>query len=105
MKEQKVIQYYFWRFQCIIASMVFIPSLIVVAILVNFHQGFKYETTGAIFNNHEFNNLICVSIIMGVLSLLLSTKPDFITSIEKRFLHYMNFLFAFLNLYFLFLYF
>ena len=85
MEEQKIYQYYFWRFQCIVACIVFIPSLAIVAILVNFYQGFKYETTGAIFYNHEFNTYICFSIFMGLLSLLLSTKPDFIDVIENRY--------------------
>ena len=64
--------------------MVFIPSLTAVAVLVNYYQGFRYETTGAILANHEFNTYICVSIIMGFISLLMSIKPDFIDLIENR---------------------
>ena len=85
MENRRELQYHFWRFQCIISCIVLIPSLAVVGILVNFNQGFKYETTGAIFQNYEFNTNIYVSITMGFLSLLMSLKPNFIDGIENRY--------------------
>ena len=85
MESRRELQYHFWRFQCIITCIVLVPSLAVVGILVNFYQGFKYETTGAIFQNYEFNTNIYASITMGLLSLLMSLKPNLIDIIEKRY--------------------
>ena len=83
MEVQKAIQFSTWKFQCIITCIVYIPSLVVVAILVNFVQAWKYDD-GIIFDNYEINTNICMSILMGIISFLLSMKPNIIDKISAK---------------------
>ena len=83
MEVQKALQFYTWKFQCIVTCIVYILSLAVVAILINFAQDWKYDE-GIIFDNYEINTKICMSMLMGVISLLLSMKPDIIGTIPLK---------------------
>ena len=83
MEVQKALQFYTWKFQGIVSSIVYILSLAVVAILINFAQDWKYDD-GIIFDNYEINTKICISIVMGIISLLLSMKPDIIDTIPTK---------------------
>ena len=51
-----------------------------VALLVNFYDGFNYFHL-TIFDNNEFNAKICMTIATGLVSLLLSMKPNVIEAI------------------------
>ena len=80
MKEEKTKQHQIWRFQCLTTGLVYTLCLIVVALLVNFYDGFNYFHL-TIFDNNEFNAKICMTIATGLVSLLLSMKPNVIEAI------------------------
>ena len=69
MKLAKVNQQDSWRFQSIITFMVYIPSLICVAFLVNYHPDFDYDP-GMIFDNQDFNLFFGVVVGVGITSLV-----------------------------------
>ena len=71
MKTTKVNQQDLWKFQSIITFMVYIPSLICVAALVNYDPNFHYDP-GMIFDNHDFNLTFLVVMAMGIISLVLT---------------------------------
>ena len=75
MKAAKVHQCDSWRFQSVITFVVYIPSLICVAVLVNYDVNFHYDP-GMIFDNHDFNLMFCVVVAMGITSLVFSTMMD-----------------------------
>ena len=75
MKTTKLNQRDSWRFQSIITFMVYIPCLIAVAIVVNYDQNFHYDP-GMIFDNHDFNLIFCVVVVMGISSLILAMTID-----------------------------
>ena len=80
MREEKTKQHQFWKFQCLTTCLVYTLCLIVVALLVNFYDGFNYFHL-TIFDNNEFNAKICMTIATGLVSLLLSMKPNVIEAI------------------------
>ena len=75
MKAAKVNQRNSWRFQSIITFMVYIPSLICMAILVNCDRDFHYDP-GMIFDNKDFNLFFCVVVAMGITSLVFAMMMD-----------------------------
>ena len=83
-EQQKSLQRNAWRFQCLVTLVVYGTSLAVVASLANFVPGWNYDG-GIIFNNIEINVKIFVAVIMGILSLLMSLKPDMIDDIVSRY--------------------
>ena len=93
-EKQKLLQRNAWKFQCVVTLVVYGSSLAVIASLTNFVPGWNYDG-GIIFNNIEVNVKIFVAIIMGILSLLMSFKPDIIDAIVSRYVcncfHYGKF--------------
>ena len=75
-------QFAAWKFQSLISNAIFIPSLIIVTILVNFHKGFVYDE-GAVLDNQELTMAVVFSTSMGLISLALSFKPDIIKSFRE----------------------
>ena len=82
MRAEKASQGQLWRFQCLTTFLIYVPSLIIITILVNFYQGFN-QSPGTIYQNHEFNSKICMSIATGLISLLLAQKPNILDLIGK----------------------
>ena len=80
MRQEKTKQREFWRFQCLTTGLVYTLGLIVVALLVNFYDGFNYFHL-TILDNNEFNAKICMTIATGLVSLLLSLKPNVIETL------------------------
>ena len=75
MKVAKVNQQDSWRFQSIITFVVYIPSLICVAVLVNYNQDFDYDPD-MIFDNQDFNLMFCVVVAIGITSLVFAMMMD-----------------------------
>ena len=75
MKAAKGNQQDSWRFQSIITFVVYITSLIFVAVLVNYNQDFDYDP-GIIFDNQDFNLFFGVVVAVGITSLVFSLMMD-----------------------------
>ena len=75
MSASKTQQRHLWQFQTLLTFLVYAPTLIIVAILVNFYKGFQ-QSPGTIYDNQQFNIRVSMSIATGLISLLLSMKPD-----------------------------
>ena len=75
MSAAKKQQCHLWQFQTLLTFLVYVPTLIIVAILVNFYKGFQ-QSPGTIYDNQQFNIRVSMSIATGLISLLLSMKPD-----------------------------
>ena len=75
MKVAKVNQQDSWRFQSIVTFIVYIPSLICVAVLVNYNQDFDYDP-GMIFDNQDFNVMFGVVVAIGITSLVFAMMMD-----------------------------
>ena len=75
MKASKGNQQDSWRFQSIITFVVYITSLIFVAVLVNYNQDFDYDP-GMIFDNQDFNLMFGVVVAIGITSLVFTMLMD-----------------------------
>ena len=75
MKVAKGNQQDSWRFQSIITFVVYIPSLICVAVLVNYNQDFDYDPD-MIFDNQDFNLMFGVVVAIGITSLVFAMMMD-----------------------------
>ena len=79
MTEERTIQYSAWKFQSMVTCVVYIPCMILIAILVNLVPKFIYDS-GIVLDIVEFNTGIGMSISMGLLSWILSFQPDVINT-------------------------
>ena len=59
---------------------VYIPTLITIAILVNFYPCFRYDSN-LILNNTAFNISICISILTGVFSIVFARNPRWLINV------------------------
>ena len=62
--------YIFWR-QTLVSTLIFVPTLTVIAVLINFYPWWAYDPH-IILTNEEFNMVITVMIVMGLVSLIFS---------------------------------
>ena len=74
------LQYQTFWCQSILSIIIYGPTLIVIAILVNFYPCFRYNSN-IILENTEFNIAICTSVIAGFLSLMLSRNPRLLSDV------------------------
>ena len=83
MKDQKSMQYSTWKFQSKLTCLVLIPSLMIIALLINFHQGFNYSD-GIVLNGNELIIIVVFLVLYGLMSLGLSYRPDLIDYIGTK---------------------
>ena len=75
-------QYDTFKSQTIACSVIYIPTLILICVLVNFDKSLSYDPQ-VIFGNSDFNIHIISTTLMGVNSLVLSNSPDIFNGLEK----------------------
>ena len=79
-KRMIALQYNIFWSQSISSTIIFIPTLIIVAILVNTYPCFGYNPN-IILRNTEFNIAICTTILTGLLSLTFGKNPRWLYDI------------------------
>ena len=79
-RRMKALQYQTFWCQAILSMAIYGPTLIVIAILVNFYPCFRYNSN-IILENTEFNIAICTSVITGFLSLMFSRNPRLLSDV------------------------
>ena len=74
------LQYQTFWCQSILSIAIYGPTLIVIAILVNFYPCFRYNSN-IILENTQFNIAICITIITGFMSLMYSRNPRLLSDV------------------------
>ena len=87
-KKMILLQYKTFRLQTIWSVVVYIPSLIIMIYVINEKPGWAYDSN-VIMSNLTFNVASSVIIIMGLVSLVLSFEPNWVTMLSK-FSHYLT---------------
>ena len=76
------LQYKTFKWQTLASCIVYIPTLIVIMVLVNTDRSHCYDSE-VIYNNFEFNTKHVMLIVMGLISVVLSFNPNSIKGFEK----------------------
>ena len=74
------LQYKTFYCQSMLSITVYVPTLITIAILVNFYPCFRYDSN-LILNNTAFNISICISILTGVFSIVFARNPRWLINV------------------------
>ena len=75
------LQSYTFRRQTLSSVLIIEPALVITFYLINYNPAWNYDA-GVVLDNSDFNMLIGVIGFMGILSFLLSIKPN-LTKIFK----------------------
>ena len=76
------LQYKTFLWQTLASCFVYIPTIIVILVLVNTDRSHCYDSE-VIYNNFEFNTKHVLLIIMGLISVCLSFNPNSIKGFEN----------------------
>ena len=71
----------FWQ-QSLACTIIYLPFQIVSLVVINTYKTWSYDSL-VIFNNLEFNLTVIVLMIMGVMSLLLSSNPNVFDAFQQ----------------------
>jgi len=74
------LQYNTFYCQSMLSIIVYVPTLVIIAILVNFYPCFRYDSN-LILNNTEFNIAICISILTGFFSIVFARHPRWLSKV------------------------
>ena len=69
------LQYYTFSRQTLSSALILEPSLALTYYLINYIPGYNYDA-GVVLDNSDFNTLIWIIGGMGIISCLLSIKPN-----------------------------